>query len=332
MLTMIMRPGRTLGVALALGAMAAGTLSTALAQEVRPRVRVERDDCRCVDRDGNPIENCTCFTMPDVDRIVTRALAGVVARPRLGITLGGADDARGARVEDVMVGGPAEVAGIREGDIITRLAGKSLLEPLGSDIERRLDQDGSLPTQRLMTLIRDIEPGQEVQVEYLRGGERRTATVKARDLEAWTFVAPRAPGWDDAPLRERLEHLGERMGELRLRLPPVPPRLWECPEEEGPGGFVFRADRCPGGLQLVALNPGLASYFRTDSGVLIAAVHEGSRLGLQAGDIVVKVDGRDASHPDQLRRILSSYGADEEISMTVIRQGREVTTRGTLSR
>ena len=324
------RAGR-MALAMALGTLALGAAHGGAAQE---RVRVERQECRCVDADGKPIENCTCFTMPDVAGIVTRAFSFVGSRARLGVTLTGDQDqaGQGARVLSVLERGPADQAGIRSDDVITRIDGRSLLEPLGQEQERDLVEDGNLAVQRLMTLVRDIEPGQEVQVEYLRDGERRTATVKARGLDAWTLVAPRAQRLDDARVRERMGELEERLGEMRLRVPPAPRRVWECPGEEGGGGFVFRTDRCPGGLQLLALNPGLASYFRTDSGVLVAAVHEASRLGLQAGDVVVKVDGRDASHPDQLRRILSSYGADEEISMTAIRQGREVTTRGTLGR
>lgn len=332
---MTLRPRGAFGAALALGALAvAGALSTALAQEVRPRVRVERDDCRCVDRDGKPIENCTCFTMPDVEGIVTRALSFVGSRARLGVTLTSDRDQadQGARVLSVLEGGPADQAGIRSDDVITRIDGRGLLEPLGQDRERDFEEDGNLAVQRLMSIVRDIEPGQEVQIEYLRNGERHTATVKARELDTWTFVAPRTLGFDDARLRVRMGELEGRLGEMRLHRPPAPPRFWECPGEEGSGGFVFRTDRCPGGLQLLALNPGLASYFRTDTGVLVAAVHEASRLGLQAGDVVMKVDGRDASDPDGLRRILSSYDADEEIGMTVMRQGREVTTRGTLGR
>lgn len=353
-------------LALSLGFLALGAARDGAAQE---RVRGERQECRCVDADGKAIERCTCIVMPDVGRIVARAMSAAGSRARLGVTLTrSADhDARGAQVASVLEGGPADEAGIRANDVITRINGRSLLEPLGRDRERDFDEDGNLPVQRLMALVRDIEPGQEVQVEYLRDGERRTATVKARELDAWTLVAPRAPGWDDARLRERMGQLEERLGEMRLRLPreggeirvwadsargpllffrghpggggailpgipPAPPRLWECPGDDAQTGFVFRTDRCPGGLQLVALNPGLASYFRTDAGVLVAAVHGASRLGVQAGDVIVRVDGRSASDPDRLRRILSSYGADEEVSLTVIRQGREVTTRGTVGR
>lgn len=359
------RPGR-IWLALALGTLALGAAGDAAAQE---RVRVEREECRCVDRDGKPIENCTCFVMPDVQRIVARAMSFVGSRARLGVTLTGEEGREdpGARVVSVLEGGPADEAGIREGDVITAIDGRSLLEPLEGERERDFDEDGNLPVQRLMELVRGIEPGQEVRVEYLRDGERRSATVAARELAPRVLVAPRAPAWDEARLRERLGEMEETLGELRIRVPrrgeeirvwsdssrgpflffrgepggralvappapPAPPRRWACPGEEGWGGFVFGSDRCPGGLQLVALNPELAAYFHAEEGVLVAAVHDDSRLGVQAGDVVVRVDGREVSDPDRLRRVLSSYADDEEVVLTVIRQGREVTARGTLGR
>lgn len=326
----------SMALALALGTLALGAAQGAAAQE---RVRAERQECRCVDADGKAIERCTCVVLPDVQGIVTRALSAVGSRARLGVTLIDSSEQaeRGAKVVTVLEGGPADQAGIRAADVITRIDGRNLLEPLGQDREQDFDEDGNLAVQRLMTLVRDIEPGQEVQVEYLRDGRRRTATVKARDLDTWTLVAPRAFEWDGARLRERMGELQERMGEMRLRMPQEGREIRIGSDSTRGPVLFFRGE--PGahgtirhGLQLLALNPGLASYFGTESGVLVADVHAASRLGLQAGDVVLKVDGRDASDPERLHRILSSYGADEEISMTVIRQRREVTTRGTLGR
>lgn len=370
---MSMGPGRALAFGLALGGMAvAGPTERAAAQVVvAPRAHAERQECRCVDRDGKPIERCTCFTLPDVDRIVTRAFSAVGGRARLGVTLASGPEAegeaRGARVESVLEDGPADRAGIREGDVITHLDGRSLLEPLDAAKEKEFDEDASLPVQRLMALARQIEPGAKVEVGYLRDGERRTATVEARDLDSWTLVAPRAPAWDEARLRERMQDLGRELGEMRIRIPregrdiriwtdstrgprvffrsspgeggilapaaPGAPRVWSCPGEDTPGGFVFAwSDRCIGGLQLVELNPGLASYFGTEKGVLVAAVHEESKLGLVPGDVVVAVGDREASDPDRLRRILSSYGPDESVTMRVFRQRRETSVTGTLGR
>lgn len=356
-------PARALGAALALGTLAlAGAPTPSQSQETRPRVRVERDACRCVDRDGNPIENCHCFSFPDVERVWTGALADLVSRPRLGVTLASRpeDDTRGATIDDVMEDGPAEEAGIRAGDVITRVGGKSLLEPLGREQERRFDEDGSLPAQRLMALVREIEPGDDVAVEYLRDGERRTVTVKARELSTW--AVPVIPG----ELRGRLEALRSPSGEVRVfgregdrllswgdsgRAPRVLMRapspnaapfiasrddgvLRTCPSTGERGGAVVWAfgDGCLGGLRTVELNPGLAGYFGTEAGVLVADVHEDSRLGLQPGDVILAVGDREVDSPDRLRRVLGSYAADETVTLRIRRQNREMSVQGTLGR
>ncbi len=362
------RSGRALGAVLALGALVvASAPADAAAQE---RTRTERRECRCVDPDGNPIEDCWCFTVPDVGGIVAQALPG--GRPRLGITLGGSDP-RGAPVESVLEDGPADEAGIREGDIITKLDGESLLEPLGPDLERTFDEDESLPVQRLMAIVRRIEPGQEVEVEYLRDGTRATTTIEARDLDTWA-VTIRSPGWDEDAFHRRMENLGSRLRDLRIVVPRnrtevkipadsiraprvivpktpdviVAPRwreqgfefvtpgsgyLQECPGEDTAGGFtmVF-SDRCIGGLALVELTPGLAEYFGTERGVLVSDVHEDSKLGLRPGDVILSVGDREVADPDRVRRILRTYEPDETVTLRIMRQKLETSVTGTLAR
>ena len=361
---MTWKPGHGLRAVLALGALAAtGAVTVADAQVVvAPRAHVTQEDCKCVDKDGKPIERCTCFVMPDVEGIVARVRA-LPGRARLGITLSSddTDQARGARVSSVMEDGPAEAAGIREGDIITKLDGKSLLESLGAETEKSFDQDGALPVQRLMALVRKIEPGQDVAVEYLRDGERRTATVKARELGTFSFAysAPELAGIDE--LRERVQelrlHALDEPMRIRLRADSLerPRLMWstepgaqgmllwtnelgggilgECPPgEAGTWSVLARPARCPGGLQLVELNPGLAEYFGTTRGVLVSDVHADSKTGLRAGDVILAVGDREATAPDRVRRILGSYGPDEEVTVRIMRQKKEMSVQGTLGR
>ncbi len=364
MTTMFKSPGRALGVALALGVLA-GPVFRADAQ-VLLRSQ-ERQECRCVDKEGKPIERCSCFALPDVGKIVTRAISA--SRPRLGVTLADAKEgteARGAVVASVLENGPAAKAGLRKGDILTRVDGKDLLEPLGPDVERTFEEDSSLPVQRLMEIVRGIEPGEEVEVEYLRDGARITATVEARELDDWT-VGVLAPDWNPEAFRGRMKDLEGRLRDLtvhvspegreirifgdsggspRVLVRPAPEtrsfsvvtadddRLWACPGDSAPSGglWVGFSHRCLGGLQLLELKPGLSDYFGTAAGVLVADVHEDSKLGLQPGDVILAVGDREATDPDRAQRILSSYAADETVTLRIMRQKRETTVSGTLGK
>jgi C-terminal processing protease CtpA/Prc len=88
----------------------------------------------------------------------------------------------------VLDDGPADEAGLQEGDIITRIGVHSLLEPLDAEVEEDFDLDESLPVQRLLSIARGLEPGEDVEIEYLRDGERLTATVEARELSLRTYA------------------------------------------------------------------------------------------------------------------------------------------------
>lgn len=317
---------------------------TALAVAAAPVRAQEETTCRCVDADGNEIERCTCFVMPDIEGMLARFEVDR-GRPRLGISLdpgqGASVDAEGVLVRDVMDGGPADEAGLRDGDVITRLDGVSLTESMGAEAEEDFDLDESVPVQRLMAVVGGLEPGAEVEVEYLRDGQRQTTLIEAADLsERWgREMAVVAPRWDPAELRDRMRVLAD-----------APAVRWRS---EGPGAFEYRMHDAPGaesfrffgpggdavvwsggrishGLELVELNPGLGAYFGTEEGVLVANVDADTPLGLSPGDVVTAIGGRSVSTPDRFRRILGSYGPDEDIQFDVVRDGERRAVTGRL--
>ncbi|MGH3739531.1 MAG: S1C family serine protease [Micromonosporaceae bacterium] len=66
----------------------------------------------------------------------------------------------GVRLSKVVSGGPAEQAGLKSGDVLTRFSGRLLAEPID-----------------LVALIRKHAPGTVIAVEYLRGGERQRTRI-----------------------------------------------------------------------------------------------------------------------------------------------------------
>ena len=291
----------------------------------------EREECRCVDRSGNEIENCTCFRAPRIDQFVS-AFGIDSSRPRLGISVDASqsagNDAEGALVTDVMSDGPAEEAGIREGDIITRLDGQSLFESIGAEAESEFDLDGSMPVQRLLAIARELEPGAEVEIEYIRDGRTQTTMLEAEDLsDRWGQSFAVAPTWDAERFQEQIRSLTEGARGLTIRRAPMPGGSGL----RGGSPFTLGGWGMGGlGLQLVELNPGLGEYFGAESGVLVVEVDRTSGLGLEAGDVVLQVGDRSVDSPERFRRIVSSYGDEEDITFHIRRDGADSTVTGRL--
>lgn len=333
-----------LGVAVVLGAVA---MVSSLAVTTPVAAQAEQE-CRCVDRDGNEIERCSCFRAPQLDGLTERLVLRT-NRARLGISLQfdqeSAIDADGVLVTDVLDDGPADDAGLREGDVIMSLDGHVLTEPIDADEERRFDLDASAPAQRLLALVDDFEPGQEVEVEYLRDGRTQTTTITAEDLDtSWGGGLPMT--WNSDDLTGQMRDLTDRLrGAIELRSPEngifefrhdgdTPDRLRVRPDApeiaffRGPsGGWSFRGQD---GLQLTEVNEGLGEYFGTDRGVLVLDVDRRSSLGLEAGDVILRLGDRAVDSPERFRRVLSSYGQDEDILFHIMRDGVETTITGRL--
>jgi hypothetical protein len=215
-------------------------------------------------------------------------------------------------------------------------------------VDFNLDQ--SIPVQRLLAIARELEPGDEVEVEYLRDDRTQTTMVEAEDLSDWGRVAMFGPGWDSEEFAERMRELAERTREMEFRFGPEFQE--ELQDRIRHGEMHFRGPdrdirilRPPGGapsvmidgmhvgrdgLELAELNPGLGQYFGASVGVLVIDIDDDSALGLQAGDVILSVGDREAETPGRVYRILESYGNDEEIRFRVRRDGAEIDVMGRL--
>jgi S1-C subfamily serine protease len=240
-----------------------------------------------------------------------RVFSTTAQRARLGVSVDvRADkelDAVGARIRDVVPDGPADKAGLKPGDIVTRLDGQSLAG-VRSD-----DEEASGPGRRLVELAQKLEPGDTVKVEYRRDGRARTATVVAEEVEFAGMM--RTP--ELARLRERLPEMA--------RLPERMPMLEALPGE----GFAW-AGMAPAGLRLAELNPGLGEYFGTSEGLLVLEPPADSTLPLRAGDVIRAIDGRKPQSAQHAVRILRSYAKGEQVKLDITRQRRQSTVTWTV--
>lgn len=267
------------------------------------------------------------------------------ARPMLGVYLGETlpGEGGGVVVSGVSRGGPAEEAGIREGDVIVSISAHLLSEPLDEESRSGIGQWS--PERRLRALMSDVEEGDAVEVGIDREGESVTFTVYPEHLGfSATLMRPTLDTLSihlrdvNDRVREMMEGVRERYREIEWPYVLYPdsdaeitvvPRFRPDEASDWRYNFTYFGTH---GLDLIDLNPGLGAYFGTSEGVLVADVEEDSPLGLRAGDVVVEVEGRKVDDVAELRRILGSYTEDEEIRFSIRRDGAETMIVGTISR
>ena len=117
---------------------------------------------------------------------------GKVARGWLGVSIQpvteeiaqsfGLKDNRGALVSDVMAGSPAEKAGLKQGDIIIRFAGKDIKD-----------------ARQLQMAVADTPAGQQVEVEIFRDRKPLKLSLALSSSESPAAVKPKSTqpqmGW-----------------------------------------------------------------------------------------------------------------------------------------
>jgi S1-C subfamily serine protease len=230
-------------------------------------------------------------------------------RARLGIkvNLQARDtDSLGAYVESVTPNGPAATAGLRSGDVITKVEGKSVLSG-GAAVGGR-DARQSLPGLRLIELAARLEPSDTVAVEFLRGKDRRTVSLVTEDEPDMVMAGPGG----GHPFIMRFRGDGPH-DDMRL---PAGDFM-----DMGPGERFEPL----GDLELAPLNPDLGQYFGTTEGVLVIRAPKDGALGLKGGDVVQAVDGRKPAGPSHLMRILRSYDRGETFKLDILRNRKRET-------
>lgn len=270
-------------------AVAAALFAPAAVSAQEGRVEIER-----VPRGASP---------DDVIRVLTNR------RMRLGINVDlqpEANDTIGARIEGVTPGGPADKAGLRAGDIITRLDG----QPLYSRGTAARNERQPMPGLRLIQLAAKLEANDTVAVEYLRDGDRRTARLVTAD-DAQSFVYR-----DGEPGAFAFKQMVPWMRE-DYRGADAPLAYW-----------MFGSQL--GRLELAPINADLGRYFGVTEGVLVIDAPKDSELQLRGGDVVLSVDGREPSSPQHLLRILRSYEPGETVRLEIQRDRRRETVTGTI--
>ena len=264
-------------------------------RELESRLRELRQQLRDVERQLRDVRGSPSY--------FGGVLAWSTNRAQLGVLVQWAADSEtdriGALLQSVTEGAAAEEAGLQDGDIIISFDGERLAGRYPA-----ADPDESEPAKKLIDLIGDKDPGDEVTIEYQRDGETHSTVVTLDERNSWLqtysvrppqigfpqMVVPSAPGL-------RFFGDGNRLGVTVLS-------LW------GDGW----AD-----IELVRLNEDLGRYFGASEGLLVISPPDNDELDLRAGDVILGVDGREPRSPSRALRILRSYEEGETVNIEIMR-------------
>ena len=234
-----------------------------------------------------------------------------VRRGRLGVAVNlladPAHDTIGAVIGGVTPGGPADKAGVQQGDIVVTLNGTRLAASVGGDESE--EDDASRPGRRLVELASRLHTGDTVRLELRRDGRPVNLTLVAG-----------SSGMEDMARTFTLRSMprGEVMPRGQMKMPFI----------TGDNMNLMFSDAPLANLELVRVNAGLAPYFGTSEGVLVVSAPGDSTLGLRAGDVILTIGGRKPDDPSHAFRILGTYDPGETISFDVMRMKHRISVSG----
>ena len=208
-------------------------------------------------------------------------------RAMLGVNISGVQGdgkSDGVKVLGVGPGSPADNAGLKAGDILTSIDGKSLTGASSAE-----------SSAALLDHMANIEPGKSVTVEYQRDGKKHKVEIK-------TAAIPLAMAPHFGPA-------GAAPGQFTPV--PVPMAMFNNP-------FANQW----GNLELAPLTPRLGKYFGTEKGILVVRAPRDDNMKLEDGDVILSIDGRKPNDPGHAMRILRSYAKGEKLTMEVMRDKR----------
>ncbi len=173
---------------------------------------------------------------------------------------------QGALVADIWPGGPAERAGLKQGDVITTVAGRPVID-----------------AATVSYAVGAVRPGDNLKIGIRRAGTNQVLSFKAE-------APPATPARDEQLLQGRNPFDGATV----VNLSPA------VADELGLDPFLGR-------------------------GVMVLKIGRGFALnaGLQPGDLIKKVNGRDIGAVSDLRAALTVPGNQWQV--TIIRGGQEIT-------
>jgi len=208
----------------------------------------------------------------------------------------------GVVVEEVRADSPASTAGLRAGDVIVSFDGERVRS-----------------ARHFERLVSETPEGREVAVSLVRGSERLELSVTPEAAPS-IMALDSLRGLRGLELRSMPELRNFRL-EVPEDLAVTVPRI----DVEGLSGRIVTLMRGRLGVGVQEMTDQLAEYFGAGEGVLVTSVEDetpAKAAGLQAGDVITRIDGEPVRTSSELRRRLDR--ASGEITITLIRDRKEI--------
>ncbi|WP_294218872.1 Do family serine endopeptidase [uncultured Sphingomonas sp.] len=233
--------------------------------------------------------------------IETFMKGGKITRGYIGVTIGGAvdDDAaaalgipkgQGELIAGVEPTGPSAKAGLRSGDVVTRINGQ--------DVN---------PNQTLTYLVSNLQPGTTARFDILRGGKPMTINIAVATRPSNEQLQARANGGEDSG------GFGPNGGQG---------------DDDGSDDGTTQGTTAPLGLNVQPLTPGIARAIGVDptvQGVVIATVDGSSDAAgkLKRGDVIQGINGNPVRTAADVARIVAqAKAAGRPQVLALVQRGR----------
>jgi membrane-associated protease RseP (regulator of RpoE activity) len=236
-------------------------------------------------------------------------------KPIVGVVL--APDAQaGVKIAGVTPQSPAAKGGLKSGDRLVSINGAPIL--------------GQEPRQRVENarkLLANTDVRTAVKLGYARDGRNAVVSVVPK-LDQHVFVWSGDDGgdfkfdFDDEDFARAMP--AGVAPQIRSELIRIGPD-GKCKGEDCRFRALTEAFRW-NGLNLAEVDAQLGRYFGTDTGVLVLSTGD-DLAGLQAGDVIRKVDGKAVSSPREAMAALRARPADSKVSVEYLRDRKSATAQ-----
>ncbi len=270
-----------------------------------------------------------------IERIRTR-------KPVIGVLLA-PDGQAGVRIAGVTPDSAAAKAGLQAGDRIVSVNG---VQVLGNTSELRL--------RNSRQLLDKLDDKSAAKLGYQRGGRNAVVNVTPQVSGAYTLVFDDGePGTVMRNVVIDADHINEVVKNVKIKTadldydydfdfdfegmdfdppPGITPEIREelrrispaCKGKDCKAPMMLSAFRW-NGLNLASVDPQLGRYFGTDKGVLVLS--NGELSGLQAGDVIQKIDGKTVNSPREAMDVLRGKPANATAAIAYLRDRKTASTQ-----